>query len=64
MPPLFFYIGDNMEKRTFYIHESKEERNLRTELAENEEYRVVTFIGGNTDILHVIKQLIKINYQA
>jgi hypothetical protein len=53
-----------MEKRTFYIHESKEERNSRTESAENEEYRVVTFIGGNTDILQIIKQLIKINYQA
>lgn len=53
-----------MEKTTFYIHQSKDERDSRTESAENEEYRVVTFIGGNTDIIHIIKQLIKINYQA
>ena len=53
-----------MEKRTFYIHESKEERNKRTEPAENDEYRVVTFINGDKDILHIIKQLIKTNYQA
>jgi hypothetical protein len=53
-----------MEKRTFYIHESKEERESRTESAENEECRVVTFIGGNKDILQIIKQLIKTNYQA
>jgi hypothetical protein len=53
-----------MEKTTFYIHQSREERDTRTESAENEECRVVTFIGGNTDILQIIKQLIKINYQA
>jgi hypothetical protein len=53
-----------MGKTTFYIHETKDERNKRTESAENEEYRVVTFIGGNTDILHIIKQLIKTKYQA
>jgi hypothetical protein len=53
-----------MKKTTFYIHETKDERNKRTESAENEEYRVVTFIGGNTDILHIIKQLIKTKYQA
>ena len=55
-----------MEKTTFYIHESKDERNKRTEPAEaeNEEYRVVTFINGDKDILQIIKQLIKTNYQA
>jgi hypothetical protein len=53
-----------MEKTTFYIHETKDEHSKRTESAENEEYRVVTFIGGNTDILHIIKQLIKTKYQA
>lgn len=53
-----------MKKTTFYIHETKDKRNKRTESAENEEYRVVTFIGGNTDILHIIKQLIKTKYQA
>jgi hypothetical protein len=53
-----------MEKRTFYIHQSKKEMDARTEPAENEECRVVTFIGGNTDILQIIKKLIKTNYQA
>lgn len=53
-----------MEKMTFYIHESKEERDKRTEQAENDEHRVVTFINGNQDIIHIIKQLIKTNYQA
>ena len=53
-----------MEKMTFYIHESKEERDKRTESAENEEYRVVTFINGNKDILQIIKQLIKTSYQT
>ncbi len=61
--PLFF-IGDYMEKRTFYIHQTKEERDKRIESAENDEYRVVTFINGNKDILHIIKQLIKTSYQA
>ena len=53
-----------MEKRTFYIHQSKEERDKRTESTENEEYRVVTFINGDKDILQIIKQLIKTSYQA
>lgn len=53
-----------MEKRTFYIHESKEERDKRTEPAENDECRVVTFINGDKDILHIIKQLIKTSYQT
>ena len=53
-----------MEKMTFYIHESKEEREKHTESAENEEYRVVTFINGDQDILQIIKQLIKTSYQT
>ena len=53
-----------MEKTTFYIHQSKNERDSRTESAENEEYRIVTFIGGSTDMLQIIKRLIKTNYQA
>lgn len=46
-----------MEKRTFYIHESKEERKSYTLL--DKDYRLVTFIGGNKDILSIIKNLIK-----
>lgn len=45
-----------MEKRTFYIHKSKNDPksyNL------NQEYRIVNFIGGNQDILEIIKKLIK-----
>lgn len=53
-----------MEKTTFYIHETKDERNKRTESAESEEYRVVTFINGDKDIMQIIKQLIKASYQA
>jgi hypothetical protein len=53
----FFYIGDSMEKRTFYIHKSKDEPKSYTLLDKG--YRLVTFIGGNKDILSIIKNLIK-----
>lgn len=45
-----------MEKRTFYIHKSK---NDPKSYMLNKEYRVVNFIGGNQDILEIIKKLIK-----
>lgn len=58
MPPLFFYTEEhNMEKRTFYIHKSKDEPKSYTLL--DKSYRLVTFIGGNKDILSIIKNLIK-----
>ena len=57
MPPLFFIHGGNMEKRTFYIHKSKDEPKSYTLL--DKDYRLVTFIGGNKDILSIIKNLIK-----
>ena len=45
-----------MEKRTFYIHKSKDEPKG---YMLNNEYRTVTFIGGNKDMLTIIKNLIK-----
>ena len=45
-----------MEKRTIYIHKSKNDPKGN---APNNEYRVVNFIGGNQDILTIIKKLIK-----
>lgn len=57
MPPLFFIYGGKMEKRTFYIHKSKDEPKSYTLL--DKDYRLVTFIGGNKDILSIIKNLIK-----
>ena len=58
MPSLFFlYTEENMEKRTFYIHKSKDEPKSYTLL--DKDYRIVTFIGGNKDILSIIKNLIK-----
>ena len=50
-----------MEKRTIYIHKSKNEQKASTN---NNEYRTVTFIGGSKDILSIIKDLIKDKYQA
>lgn len=46
-----------MEKRTFYIHKSKDEPKSYTLL--DKDYRLVTFIGGNKEILSIIKNLIK-----
>lgn len=48
-----------MEKKTIYIHKSKNDSKTTT----NNEYRVVTFIGGNTDIIQIIKQLITDKYK-
>lgn len=42
-----------MEKKTIYVY--KQDKKYKS----NEEYRVITFINGNQDILHIIKELIK-----
>ena len=42
-----------MEKKTIYIY--KNDKSYKS----NEEYRVVTFINGNQDIMQIIKELIK-----
>ena len=42
-----------MEKKTIYKY--KNDKSYKS----NEEYRVVTFINGNQDILQIIKELIK-----
>ena len=53
---IFYILGGNMEKRTFYIHKTKNEPKSYTL---NNEHRVVNFIGGNQDIIEIIKKLIK-----
>ena len=50
--PLFFYRGI-MEKKTIYKYKNEES------YKSNDEYRVVTFINGNQDIMQIIKELIK-----
>ena len=45
-----------MEKRTIYIHKSK---NDKKSYMLNNEYRTVNFIGGNKDMVDIIKKLIK-----
>ena len=42
-----------MEKKTIYIY------NKDKSCVSNEQYRVVTFINGNKDIIHILKELIK-----
>ena len=49
-----------MEKKTIFIHREKHEENNETD----QEYRVVTFINGNKDIMQIIKELIKNKYQS
>ena len=44
-----------MEKKTIYIYKNKNDKSHKS----NEEYRVVTFINGNEDIMQIIKELIK-----
>lgn len=46
-----------MEKRTFYIHKSKNDPKSYNII--EDEYRVVNFIGGNQNILEIVKKLIK-----
>lgn len=50
-----------MEKRTIYIHKSKDDSMSNNK---DQEHRIVTFIGGNKDIVSIIKDLIKDKYQA
>ena len=49
-----------MEKRTVYFHKERDE-NL--EQHANDEYRIVTFINGSKNIMDIIKELIKTQYQ-
>lgn len=48
-----------MEKKTIYIHKSKND----PKVIDSNEHRVVTFIGGDADILQIIKQIIKEKYK-
>ena len=50
-----------MEKRTFYIHKSKHDKKCYTI---NNEHRTVNFIGGDQDIIDIIKNLIKNKYNS
>ena len=45
-----------MEKRTFYVHKSKNDPKSYTLV--NNDQRVVSFIGGDEDITQIIKKLI------
>ena len=49
-----------MEKRTIYLHK---ERNEKLEQYTSDEYRIVTFVNGTTNIMEIIKELIKTQYQ-
>ena len=49
-----------MEKTTIYIHKEKEEPTVSCDCGE---HRVVTFVNGKRDIMEVIKDLIKTQYQ-
>lgn len=49
-----------MEKKTIFIHREKHEANNETD----QEYRVVTFINGDQDIMQIIKELIKNKHQS
>ena len=52
-----------MEIRTIYQHTSKH-CSERLKNAHRKDYRVVTFIGGDNDIVDIIKKLIKTKYQS
>lgn len=47
-----------MEKRTVFIHNTKD----KLKNTNDTEYRTVTFIDGNKNILDIIKELIKDKY--
>lgn len=51
-----------MEKRTFYIHKSAND--IKSYNIIENEYRIVNFIGGNKDILEIIKKLIKYKHNS
>lgn len=50
-----------MEKRTFYIHKSKNEP--KSYMLVNNDQRVVSFIGGNKDMTQILKKLIEYKYK-
>lgn len=50
-----------MEKRTIYIHKTK---NDLKDYTLGNGYRTVNFIGGNQDIITIIKKLIKDKYNS
>lgn len=50
-----------MEKKTIYIHKTKNDNSYSDV---NSEYRVVSFIGGNKDIMQIIKELIKYKHKS
>ena len=50
-----------MEKRTFYMHKSKNDPKSYTLV--NNDQRIVSFIGGNKDITQIIKKLIEYKYK-
>lgn len=49
---------NEMEKKTVFVHST----NPSIKNNQNNEYRIVTFIGGNKNILDIIKELIKNKY--
>jgi len=59
---VFLYMeACNMEKRTFYIHKSK--NSPKSYMFINNNHRVVSFIGGDKDIIQIIKKLIESKYK-
>ena len=49
-----------MEKTTILIHREKDEEKISCKCGE---HRVVTFVNGTKDIMEIIKDLIKTQYQ-
>lgn len=48
-----------MEQTTIFIHRTYEHLNDKPD----SNYRIVTFINGNKDIINILKKIIKENYQ-
>ena len=49
-----------MEKTTILIHREKDDEEVNCECGE---HRIVTFVNGSNDIMEIIKDLIKTQYQ-
>lgn len=49
-----------MEKTTILVHREKDEESL---ICECGEHRIVNFVNGQKDIMEIIKELIKTQYQ-
>ena len=47
-----------MEQTTVFIHQTQENAQSKP----NSDYRIVTFINGNKDIIDIIKNIIQSNY--